>query len=98
MQGWRLESSGDEQVLHNGVHRPVTVTGDVVVTKVFSRNFWLADPESCESALGSLTNPGGEFLDVIEDLAAFLHFGQDLALGVHDGGVVATEGLTDLGK
>lgn len=49
------------------------------------------------SALGALPNAGGELLDVIEDLTALGHFGQDLALGVHDRGVVAPECLADLG-
>lgn len=46
--------------------------------------------------LGPLPNPGGEFLDVIEDFASLGHFGEDFALGVHDGGVVAAECLADL--
>ncbi len=48
------------------------------------------------SALGPLPNPGGEFFDVIENFASLGHLGKDLALGVHDGGVVAAECLPDL--
>src|SRR5690349_13682191 len=50
------------------------------------------------SALGALTDPGREFLDVIEDLAAFCHRSADLLLGVHDGRVITTERLTDFGQ
>ena len=50
------------------------------------------------SALGALADASGEFFDVIEHLASLGHLGQDFALGVHDGGVVTTEGLPDLGK
>lgn len=48
------------------------------------------------SALGALTNPGGEFFDVIKDFTALGHFVADLFLRVHDRGVVAAERLTDL--
>jgi hypothetical protein len=47
------------------------------------------------SALRPLPYPGGEFLDVIEDFASLGHLGEDFALGVHDRGVVAAEGLPD---
>lgn len=50
-----------------------------------------------ESALGALPNPGGEFLDLIEDLASLGHLATDLAFGVHDRGVVTAERLADLG-
>jgi hypothetical protein len=49
-----------------------------------------------ESALRALPNTGGQFLDVIEDLTSFSHFREDLALRVHDCGVVAAECLSDL--
>jgi hypothetical protein len=48
------------------------------------------------SALGPLPNPGGEFLDVIEDFTSLGHLGEDFPLGVHDRGVVAAECLPDL--
>ena len=48
------------------------------------------------SALGALTNPGGEFFDVIEDFTALGHFVANLLLRVHDRGVVAAERLADL--
>lgn len=50
------------------------------------------------SALGALPDPGGEFLDVIEDLTALGHLGPNLLLRVHDGGVVSAERLADLGQ
>ena len=48
------------------------------------------------SALRPLPNPGGEFLDMIEDFAPFGHLGENFALGIHDRGVVAAECLPDL--
>lgn len=56
------------------------------------------DGWKCRSALGALTDPRREFLDVIEDLAFLRHLAADLAFGVHHRGVVATEGMTDLGQ
>ncbi len=50
------------------------------------------------SALGALPDPGGEFLDVVEDLTALGHLVADLAFGVHHGGVIAAEGLPDFGQ
>jgi len=47
------------------------------------------------SAFGTLTNPGGEFFDVIEDFASLGHLGEDLLLRVHDRGVVTAECLPD---
>jgi hypothetical protein len=66
------------------------VTG---VREVFSKDGAAGGPIS---ALGPLTDARGEFLDVIEHLAALGHFGEDLSLGVHHGGVVTTERLADL--
>ena len=54
--------------------------------------------ERPESALGPLPDACGEFLDVIEHFTPLGHLGQDLSLGVHDRGVVAAEGLADLGQ
>ena len=64
------------------------------------RKFFAKKIATCRfrSALGSLPDPGGELFDLIEDLAAFGHLVADLALGVHHGGVVAAEGLPDLGQ
>jgi hypothetical protein len=74
-------------------HLPA-VTGVTGVWEVF----WEKSISSGrESALGPLPDTSGEFLDVIEDLASLGHFGQDLALGVHDRGVITPEGLADLG-
>lgn len=50
------------------------------------------------SALGALADTCGEFLDVVEDFAPLCHLGANLLLCVHDRGVVASEGLTDLGQ
>jgi hypothetical protein len=50
------------------------------------------------SALGALANPRRELFDVIEDLAALGHLGEDLLLRVHHRGVVAAECLPDLGQ
>ena len=50
------------------------------------------------SALGALPDPGGEFLDVIEHLTAIGHLVEDLFLRVHHRGVIAPEGLADLGQ
>jgi hypothetical protein len=57
-------------------------------------------PLNCHrlSALGALPDSGGEFFDVIEDLTARGHLAEDFPLGVHDGGVIAAECLTDLGQ
>lgn len=49
-------------------------------------------------ALGALTDASGEFFDVIKDLTALGHLGQDLALGVHDGCVITAERLADFGQ
>lgn len=51
-----------------------------------------------QSALGTLPDPSGELFDVIEDFTTLGHLGQDLALGVHDRGVIAAERLADLGQ
>src|SRR5215203_677879 len=50
------------------------------------------------SALGALADSGGEFLDVIEDLATFGHLAANLLLGIHHRGVIAAERLADLGQ
>ena len=50
------------------------------------------------SALGALANPRRELFDVIEDLASLGHLGEDFLLRVHHCGVVAAEGLPDLGQ
>ena len=49
------------------------------------------------SALGALANAGGEFLDMVENLAAVRHLVENLALGVHHRGVITTERLPDFG-
>lgn len=51
----------------------------------------------CRSALGALADAGGEFFDVIEDLATLGHLPANLAVGIHHRGVVAAESLADLG-
>jgi len=68
----------------------------------FLENFGLAAARSGNqagfwSALGALADPGGEFLDVIEDLVPVCHLVENLLLGVHDRGVIAAECLSDLG-
>jgi hypothetical protein len=50
------------------------------------------------SALGALTDAGGEFLHVIEHLTPLRHLVSDLLLGVHHRGVVSAERLPDLGE
>ena len=59
------------------------------------RSFFRIWPEL--SALGALANPRRELFDVIEDLTPLGHLGQNLLLRVHHRGVVAAEGLADLG-
>ena len=49
------------------------------------------------SAPGALTDAGGEFLHVIEDLMVLGHFCPNLLLGVHDRRVIAAECLADFG-
>lgn len=71
-----------------------SVTGGTRDAKVFCNDRRVNTPES---ALGALPNPGGEFLDLIEDLASLGHLATDLAFGVHDRGVVTAERLADLG-
>jgi hypothetical protein len=57
------------------------------------------DPASRRrSALGTVADPGGELFDVIEDLTALGHLGEDLLLRVHHRGVVPAERLSDLGQ
>lgn len=75
------------QVAHRHIHKPAC-------------DWWVGSAQSFlvsgrRSALGALPNPGGEFLDVVEDFASLGHFGEDFALGVHDRGVVAAECLPD---
>ena len=77
----------------NGTHLPA-VTGVTGVWEVFGKKFCV---DHRKSALGPLPDTGGEFLDVIEDFASLGHLGQDLALRVHDRGVITAEGLADLG-
>jgi hypothetical protein len=50
------------------------------------------------SALGALTDSGGEFLHVIENFAPLGHLAADLLFGIHHGGVVAAKRLPDLGQ
>jgi hypothetical protein len=50
------------------------------------------------SALRALANPCCELFDVIEDLTSLGHLGEDFLLRVHHCGVVAAEGLPDLGQ
>ena|ERR1700730_1078863 len=78
--------------LRTGICTAGAVTGGVAVPKVFLGRA----ASGRRSALGPLPNPGGEFLDVIEDFASLGHLGEDFALGVHDRGVVAAECLPDL--
>ena len=48
------------------------------------------------SALGTLADPGGEFLDVIEDFTSVGHLIENLLLRIHHRGVVPAERLADL--
>ena len=57
--------------------------------------FWNCLALLAQSALGTLPDPGCEFLDVIEDLAPVCHFAEDFPLGVHHCRVIAAEGLAD---
>ena len=98
--GWGLRAavhpagrSGESrtQVAHRGMHsRGCDRCGSR------AQSFFGGTASGRHSALGSLPNPSGEFLDVIEDFASFGHLGENLALGVHDGGVIAAECLADL--
>ena len=76
------------------VHTIGAVTTDTSATKVFSTRGFVGP----RSVLGTLPNTGGEFLDVIEDLASGGHLVEDFLLRVHDGRVVAPEGLADFGQ
>lgn len=69
-------------------------TGDASVPEVFCQNLAFG---TRGSTLGALPDAGGEFFDLIEDLAAFGHLTANFAFGVHHRGVVAAEGLADLG-
>jgi hypothetical protein len=79
--------------VHRGAHNGRGVAGVTRGREVFEQVL----DTSAASALGALTNASGELFDVIEDFSALGHLGQDLALGVHDRGVVAAERLADLG-
>lgn len=88
----------------SGVHQPFPIfstvdaqgrsvkveTGAAKVSGAITRH--AVPTRRANSALRPLTNLGGEFLDVIEDLAVRRHLVADLLLGVHDRGVIATEG------
>jgi hypothetical protein len=82
--GWRRSVSS----LRTAVSTADRVTGVVEV-------FWNLGRIS---ALGALANPRRELFDVIEDLASLGHLGEDFLLRVHHCGVVAAEGLPDLGQ
>jgi hypothetical protein len=82
--GWRRSVSS----LRTAVSTADRVTGVVEV-------FW---KPGRISALGALANPRRELFDVIEDLASLGHLGEDFLLRVHHCGVVAAEGLPDLGQ
>lgn len=85
-------SQGFVRQLCTGCPQRSSVIGGTQDAKVFL-NFGIPTP--VVSVLGALPDTGGEFLDVIEDVAPGCHFGEDFALRVHDGGVVTAEGLTD---
>ena len=85
--GWRRSVSS----LRTAVSTADRVTGVVAEIEVF----WNLGRIS---ALGALANPRRELFDVIEDLASLGHLGQDFLLRVHHCGVVAAEGLPDLGQ
>ncbi len=73
----------------------ISVTGVTWEREVFLRTL---SEEHAVLALGALTDASGEFFDVIKDLTALGHLGQDLALGVHDGCVITAERLADFGQ
>lgn len=75
--------------------QPISVTGVTWEREVFLRTL---SEEHAVLALGALTDASGEFFDVIKDLTALGHLGQDLALGVHDGCVITAERLADFGQ
>lgn len=76
-------------VVHTVYTQHVPVTDDADEYKVFCAGR--------QSALGALPDAGGQFFDLVEDLATFGHVLADLAVGVHDRGVVTAESLADLG-
>jgi len=85
--GWRRTVSS----LRTAVSTADRVTGVVAEIEVF----WNLGQIS---ALGALANPRRELFHVIEDLASLGHLGEDFLLRVHHCGVVAAEGLPDLGQ
>jgi hypothetical protein len=85
--GWRRSVSS----LRTAVSTADRVTGVVAEIEVF----WNLGQIS---ALGALANPRRELFHVIEDLASLGHLGEDFLLRVHHCGVVAAEGLPDLGQ
>lgn len=62
------------------------------------RSFSADDRKMEISALGTLADPRGELLDVIEHLTPMGHFTANLLLRVHDRGVITAECLPDLGQ
>ena len=83
------EAGGVVVMLCTGLCTRERVTAGGGVAKVFlGRNQ--------RSALGTLTDPCRQFLDLIEDVTALSHFAANLALCVDHCGVVTAEGLADL--
>lgn len=86
-------------VVHNAAHMSAVWLELQMSEKFLGKIVGDSPPDAAGrggSALGALSDPRGEFFDVIEDFTSLGHLRQDFSLRVHDRGVVTAERLADL--